>query len=230
MPKRSETSDSIAAAPVLARAFDSAVREGFKAIDPDMISLDLQVTISASVSGTVALDRIAYPFWIVARFEGFGVLGRVCFGDKELFVSTEVEPIAVDVHSPDGYAFWEWAAAMGKSDPELSNTEWCGQPDRVRAVTNALLAWFSRNRDLLANPPQDVIERLYRARLERQAAWDAEETARECQGRVRRAREAFRRKAYASVVELLAPIETQLSPAEVKQLALARKALSQANQ
>jgi hypothetical protein len=225
MSPKPTRSDSIASALDLARAFDSAVRESFKLTQAAGLTFELQVTISASVSGTVALDRIAYPFWVVARFEGRGLEGRICFGDRELFVRTEVEPTALDTVPPDGYAFWEWAAAFGESDAELSNTEWCIQPERVHEVVRHQVGWLEHHVSLIANPAKSVIDRLENARLERQVAWNAEERTRERRGKVRLARVALRQKAYASVVELLAPFEAELSPAELKLLTLARSGL-----
>jgi len=225
MTKKIKSQRSIAAPSELSRAFVSTVQESFRRVSSGARSSEVNITISASRDGTVSLDSIQWPFWIVARFESALVTGRICFGDRELIVTTELAPAHADSIPPDGYAFWEWASAMGQETKDLADSEWCTQPERVESVTDRQIKWLDAFAHEIAAADDQLISRLGEARLKRVQAWEEAQAVQLRRREVAAARRAFRDKAFGRVVELLGPFEGQLSPAEAKQLELARAAL-----
>jgi len=54
-----------------------------------------------------------YGFFLAEfEFQTPSVIGTISFGDRELYINTEVSPYG----RPHRYALWEWADACGRSD------------------------------------------------------------------------------------------------------------------
>ncbi|HEX6048905.1 MAG TPA: hypothetical protein VFZ21_06545 [Gemmatimonadaceae bacterium] len=171
----------------------------------------------------VAADAVSGFFWAQREFATTQLAGRMTYGDRELEVNLVVGPVSVFRRVKGPYALWEWLAAFG-APPKLDDMgSWVATAARVRADVMTLGVVFQEFAPQIAAAGRGVIERIERARAERQAAWSAQHAEWEHQSAAAKAVDAFRAGDYTRVISLLEPHTARLTPAERAKLALARK-------
>jgi hypothetical protein len=124
------------------------------------------------------------------------------------------------------FALWEWLAGL-ECDPtpaeHAGSAATSADVDRVvRGMGAALSVCFSTIRQDAGALSQRVRER----REQRMLRWREESLADRHRYAAAQAADAFRRKDYHRVVELLQPLEARLTPAERKKMQFARDRLT----
>jgi hypothetical protein len=164
-------------------------------------------------------DKIYGFFWATVDFETEVILGTMSFGDKEF----HIDAVATPKGRPNRYALWEWADACNRPELVPRDSGWVTQPDRVRTIVRETVRAFGALESVIADAARPVLDRIGAARLERQAAHDAELRKAERARTVSLADEAFAARDWLSVVTLLESVKSQLTPAEDAKLSYARR-------
>lgn len=111
---------------------------------------------------------------------------------------------------------------MGRPELVPRNTSFVMQPDRLQRIVHEMAAAVRELTDVVAEANPDTVRRMEAARAIARSAFDAELREAEHDGTVRVANEAFRRKDWPRVIELLSSVQGRLSPAESAKLRYAR--------
>ena len=160
-------------------------------------------------------------FWAEVDFTRGSELVRVTYGDREFDINTIVE---TDHHENGArhFALWEFAEALGIDSVVPLSGAWVFEPTEIQRIVQGMGSFFAEHSNDILDPRPDVLQRLVAGRIERQAGWEVEAREADIRRASVKAAEAFRGKDYKTVVDILLPYETWLTPAQAKKLAYAR--------
>ena len=186
--------------------------------------------VAEQVSGErlvrVAPADITGFFLVSIDFGNRRIEGRMTFGDREALIETVVGPAGRSIrHGFRSLRFglWEWADALDAPEIVQRDTAGVRTIDRLEAVVAGMASALRTLEPDIARAAARTIERVEPARarvLEDDRRHHLEADHRRATGL---AAEAFRAGDFARVVELLRSVEHQLTDAERKKLAYARK-------
>lgn len=165
------------------------------------------------------LDRLPGLFWLVERFSKDEIRFEIAYGDRELIVEGDWW-FEDQTH---GFGMWEILAAAKIHDRDIGGRSWVNSFELMERTISNMASSLKRNIDVFLNPPREIIDRALEVRGHR-LRYDREKQKIRDLNRARVvAAEAFRRKDYHQVIELLSSFEDILSAADKKKVRLSKK-------
>ena len=167
----------------------------------------------------VAPERITGFFFVTATFANELVAGDLTFGDREYFVNAVLGP----TKSTARYGLWEWEDALGYPKLVPRDTSSVLTIPRLADIVAGMARGVTALQESIAGAPDEVFDRIERARAEVQASFRAELREDDHRRAAAAAAAAFRMRDYQRVIESLAPFTDVLTRAERDKLAYARR-------
>ena len=155
--------------------------------------------------------------------------GEITYGNRQFCIQCMLGPIPRLAPAAEHYGLWEWVQAFGDTDARAGGAQFVMTPTRVQEVVAEIGEILHAYAPRVANEGSapELVDRLEASRELLTAEWREKEREKEREREHRRAAaraaEAFRDEDFALVIELLAPWDEHLSPAERKKLEYARK-------
>jgi hypothetical protein len=169
-------------------------------------------------------DRITNQFWVCASFSTDRLVGELTYGDTEMIIEVMVGVRARGA-KPTLYSLQEWLLALEVAERRPMGGLFVVRSEHIREIVAGIGAVLAANAAAIAAASASVFARLDEGRAAAQASYE-EQLRRENHSRAAaRAAEAFRAGDYRRVIALLEPLEGDLTPAERKKLALAKRAV-----
>lgn len=180
--------------------------------------------VSSTLSCTADVRHFGDSDWfeVTVAFSNNAVEGAFRFGERENAIWAEARKAGAE----QTFALWEWSAVLNRIPGPWEGGDWVYEPERVRAIVDALADALRLMHDGIAGATDADHERLFAARAARSEE-DAEHArVREQERDEVQAAAAFRKGDFDTTARLLRKHVAQLSPAQQRKLALAESKLS----
>ena len=167
-------------------------------------------------------DALHGFFLASGEFQTPTLFGEITFGDKEYFINTVVG----SARDANRHGLWEWADVCDRPDLVPRNADFVLQSERLTTIVREMATGLRELAPVISAADPELLARIAAARALVQSAHDARLREMDHADAVSRASEAFRKKDWRRVIELLGSVRDRLSPAELAKLVYAQVQVS----